>query len=175
MADYSELKAAIRAAIYDNVTQAITGAKLQQILLEIVDEMELGDASEFFWAIYGVTTFAQVSAARAAGKVCVVAYDGGVFVLGRSVGESTGDPVTEYFFTSIEANASKRVSLKNTDAWSYSVFYLELTYNKAQSMTGNEASTTKYPSTKCIANLAETWTFTLADGTTVTKKVLVLP
>lgn len=39
MADYSELKAAIRAAIYDNVSQAITGDKLQEILLEMVDEL----------------------------------------------------------------------------------------------------------------------------------------
>lgn len=39
MADYSELKAQIRAAIYDNVSQAITGDKLQEILLEMVDEL----------------------------------------------------------------------------------------------------------------------------------------
>lgn len=39
MADYSELKAAIRAAIYDNVSQAITGDRLQEILLEMVDEL----------------------------------------------------------------------------------------------------------------------------------------
>lgn len=174
MADYSELKAAIRAAIYDNVTQAITGEALQAILLEMVDELGVPTPPEFFWATYGTTTFAQVTAARAAGKVCIVPYDGGYFVLGRSVGESTGDTITEYFFTSIEANASKRVSLKSTDAWSYSTFYLELTQNKAQTIVGNESVTTKYTSTKCIADLAETWTFTLSDGTTVTKKVLVL-
>lgn len=39
MADYSELKAAIREAIYDNVTQAITGETLQSILLEMVNEL----------------------------------------------------------------------------------------------------------------------------------------
>lgn len=39
MADYTVLKAAIRAAIYDNVTQAITGAILQDILLAMVDEL----------------------------------------------------------------------------------------------------------------------------------------
>ena len=39
MADYSELKQQIRRTIYDNVTQAITGDKLQEILLEMVDEL----------------------------------------------------------------------------------------------------------------------------------------
>ena len=177
MADYSELKAAIRAAIYDNVTQAITGDKLQEILLEMVDELgqsyvkpadgipasdftqalqdALAEIPEIFFATYGTTTFAQVTAARAAGKVCVVPYDGGIFVLGRSVGESTGNPITEYFFTSVEANASKRVSLKNTDAWSYAVFYLELSQNKVNTITGNEESTTKYPSAKAVWDAME--------------------
>lgn len=39
MADYSELKAAIRAAIYDNTEQAITGEVLQDILVEMVDAL----------------------------------------------------------------------------------------------------------------------------------------
>ena len=39
MANYTQLKAAIRAAIYDNITQAITGAILQDILIEMVDEL----------------------------------------------------------------------------------------------------------------------------------------
>lgn len=39
MANYTQLKAAIRAAIYDNITQAITGAILQDILIKMVDEL----------------------------------------------------------------------------------------------------------------------------------------
>ena len=39
MADYTELKAAIRAAIFDNTEQAITGDSLQEILVQMVDEL----------------------------------------------------------------------------------------------------------------------------------------
>ena len=39
MADFNELKAAIRAAIYENEDQAITGDALQEVLLEMVDEV----------------------------------------------------------------------------------------------------------------------------------------
>lgn len=39
MADYTELKAAIRAAIFDNTEQAITGESLQEILVQMVDEL----------------------------------------------------------------------------------------------------------------------------------------
>lgn len=39
MAEYERLKAEIRSAIYDNVTQAITGETLQSILIEMVNEL----------------------------------------------------------------------------------------------------------------------------------------
>lgn len=47
MANYDELKAAIRAAIYENTEQAITGDALQGILLEMVDDLNDGKADAF--------------------------------------------------------------------------------------------------------------------------------
>lgn len=47
MANYDELKAAIRAAIYENTEQAITGDALQGILLEMVDDLNNGKADDF--------------------------------------------------------------------------------------------------------------------------------
>ena len=47
MANYDELKAAIRAAIYENTEQEITGDALQGILLEMVDDLNAGKADDF--------------------------------------------------------------------------------------------------------------------------------
>lgn len=53
--------------------------------------------------------------------------------------------------------------------------------NVGNKVTSVSASSTdvQYPSAKAVYSAifgnAETWTFTLADGTTVTKKVAILP
>lgn len=46
MADFSQLKAAIRAAIYENTDQAITGEALQTQLLGMVDAIDLAKYDE---------------------------------------------------------------------------------------------------------------------------------
>lgn len=72
MADYSTLKAQIRAAIYDNVTQAITGDKLQEILLEMVDELGQAYTLEDLEAMAETWTFTLTDNTNVTKKVIVL-------------------------------------------------------------------------------------------------------
>ena len=72
MADYSSLKAAIRAAIYDNVTQAITGDKLQEILLEMVNELGVAYTPEDLEAMAETWTFTLFDGTSVTKKIIVL-------------------------------------------------------------------------------------------------------
>ena len=136
MADYSELKAAIRAAIYDNVTQEITGDKLQEILLEMVDEL----------------------------------------------GQSYVKPANGIPDTDLAENVQTWLMLARRAVWYTPQFLTSGEKQTARQNIGAGEYTkpaTGIPwgdlSAADIAAMTEEWTFTLADGTTVTKKVIVLP
>lgn len=72
MADYSELKAQIRATIYDNVSQAITGDKLQEILLEMVDELGQTYTKNELEAMAETWTFTLFDGTRVTKKVIIL-------------------------------------------------------------------------------------------------------
>lgn len=72
MADYSELKAAIRTAIYDNTSQAITGDRLQEILLEMVDQLGEAYTREDLEAMSETWTFTLADGSTVTKKIIVL-------------------------------------------------------------------------------------------------------
>lgn len=99
-----------------------------------------------FWATYGTTTATDIMTAYNAGKVCCVYYDNRVYRL-ELVGSSTIQ------FTCVtQGNLYSVVVNRSTSAWSNSTISFEQTTNKKTTITGNESSTTYYPTTKAVAD-----------------------
>ena len=188
MADYSELKAAIRAAIYDNVAQDITGDKLQEILLEMVDELGQSyvapdggiPASDLSYSVRsslnkadaampGITVIPDVvwpgiSLARyVATELTATGTYSFVWVGTLSDGDSSSNSGSVYsIILKIQGRASFRLVLFGRRVYTVK--------DSAGAYTLEE-----YVSMSDLAEMAETWTFTLSDESTVTKKIVVLP
>ena len=105
-------------------------------------------APEVFWAEYGATTFADVKAAKDAGKIVAVNYNDHVYLVSFE-SSAQGSPI--YFSACMNARINfVRVYPNNT--WSAGNYYLEERSNKSQSVETDKDSTTKYPSTKAVAD-----------------------
>lgn len=153
MADYSELKAAIRAAIYDNVTQSITGEALQTILLEMVDELGHG-----ITVIPG-TVQPDISLARyVSTELIETGVYSFIFVGVLSDGDTVSYSGAVYSVVlSVQGRSTARLVIFGQRAF---IVKTDLTGYSLEEFVR--------------ASMAETWTFTLADGSNVTKKVVVL-
>lgn len=160
MADYSELKAAIRAAIYDNVSQAITGDKLQEILLEMVDELGAWTTD-----IPGAIE-PGISLAR---YISTELTETGIYTIQDWRGKlSDGD--IEYTMSSVIA-----VVLKSDAYGTFRLAMVDGIKMYQVRKNGDVYTLDRIVTLSWLNSVAENWTFTLADGTTVTKKIIVLP
>lgn len=110
-------------------------------------------APEIFFAIYGVTTAAEVDVAVATGKVVVCDYQGRVYYL------STYIATDSYIrFSSVHSTSSRYLSLRRSNnEWTYSNQTLQNTNERVDTISGNESSTTKYPSCKAVADALGKW------------------
>lgn len=110
-------------------------------LSERIENLPSG-GSEVFKAVYGVTTIEEVTEAYNAGKVIHCDYDGMCYILSAF---NSG----QAFFTSLSANHSSRLELKQDSRWAISYFQMEVVSNKTKTI--NESSTdTQYPSAKAV-------------------------
>lgn len=101
-----------------------------------------------FIAEYGVTTYADIRAALNAGKIPVINYNGRLYVF--SYDNVSGDTGNLYFNSSHNRNYFIRVS--TASAYFASSYIFEETSNKTDDISANKTSTTKYPSTKGVAD-----------------------
>ena len=128
-------------------------------------------APEIFWATYGTTTLADITTAYNAGKVVCCNRGGGTYVLANLQSSYC-------YFGSLNRTSAQFILLSGS-SWSAGQSGLEISTNKVSTIVGNEGDTTKFPNCKAVYDyldgLAETWTFTLANGTSVSKKIIVLP
>lgn len=104
-------------------------------------------APEVFWAEYGSTTAAEIDAAVAAGKVVFCNFNNRQYSLGLP---QSGNNIT---FGIIYGGSSYYLLLNRTnDTWMQGSNSLENTSNKSQSVETDKDNTTKYPSTKAVAD-----------------------
>lgn len=104
--------------------------------------------AEVFWAVYGVTTAAEIDAAVAAGKAVMVNKDNFTFIL-----VSWNPNVATIGFLSGYSTAARYALLYRSDNhWVVSSYTIENQGNKSQSVETDKTSTTKYPSTKAVAD-----------------------
>ena len=132
-------------------------------------------APEIFWATYGTTTASEIDAAVTAGKAVMCRYSGKDYALVYY--ESTGTYC--YLGALYSTNAAWLRVQRSNNNWTAGLQGLEQAGNKVSTIVGNEADTSKFPNCKAVYDyldgLAETWTFTLANGTSVSKRIIVLP
>lgn len=104
--------------------------------------------AEVFWAVYGVTTAAEIDAAVAAGKVVIARYVGQDYLLSK---HASGD--SYYYFGNILGSSFCWLRLQvSNNTWVAGVQGGEVVSNKSQSVETDKTSTTKYPSTKAVAD-----------------------
>lgn len=102
---------------------------------------------EVFWAEYGVTTAQELSQAVADGKQLFVNDSGYICTYGGSDGNY------HYFFSVIGNITYRRLQVQiTTNSWARHSLGVEGTANKSQSVETDKTSTTKYPSTKAVAD-----------------------
>lgn len=138
-------------------------------------------ASEVFEVTYGTTTYDEITSAVSAGKIPVCWYGSPAKLYYYSYREDSTlilFPAKRVFYN-VSGDVLYRVIVDASNNWSNDSISLQKTDGRTQSIAGNETNPALYPSTKAVydylAFLAQTWTFTMADGTTQTKKVIVLP
>lgn len=112
-------------------------------------------APEVFWATYGTTTAAEIEAAIEAGKF--------PFLITTTSVIPYSNTTTNYIYFSGIINGNVLVySIKRSDnSWAKQYdFAPERESRKAQTITGNESDTSKYPSTKAVYDeLVKKYTF----------------
>ena len=124
-------------------------------LSERIENLPSG-GSEVFKAVYGVTTIEEVTEAYNAGKVIHCDYDGMCYILSAF---NSG----QAFFTSLSANHSSRLELKQDSRWAISYFQMEVVSNKTKTI--NESSTdTQYPSAKAVYDFVSNTLGTIING-----------
>lgn len=107
----------------------------------------IADGKQIFWATYGTTTASDVAAKVSAG-VCVLCLKNNIVYSVTSL--SSGDYIT---FGAIFGGSSYYLLLNKTDdTWQTGSNALENTSNKTGDIESNKTSTTKYPTTKGVAD-----------------------
>lgn len=105
-------------------------------------------APEVFWAEYGVTTAAEIDTAVTAGKVVVARYGGSDYLLSK---HANGEAY--YYFGNILGSSFNWLRLQvSNNTWAAGVQGAEVASNKSQSVETDKTSTSKYPSTKAVAD-----------------------
>jgi hypothetical protein len=160
----------IPTSVVQYTSQTLTDAQKAQARTNIG-----ATAPEIFWATYGTTTASEIDAAVTAGKAVMCRYSGKDYALVYY--ESTGTYC--YFGALYSTNAAWLRVQRSNNYWTAGLQGLEQAGNKVSTIVGNEADTAKFPNCKAVFDyldgLAETWTFTLANGTSVSKRIIVLP
>lgn len=184
--------AAISSGITALLVQKLTGLPTEvvtYVAMTLTDAQKLqartnigATAPEIFWATYGTTTAAEIDAAVTAGKQMLV-FDGGW------VYTYAGKDMSYHYFFGVVGNITyRRIQVQiSTSGWARHAIAVQGTSDKVTSLSSSSTDT-QYPSAKCVYDelatrytkaeleaMAETWTFTMSGGTTVTKKVVVLP
>ena len=123
-------------------------------------------APEVFWATYAVTTAAEIDQAVAGGKAVACYRDGSCYWY-------AGKDGSYYWFFNIYASTIRRIYIYN-GSWSLGWFNAQVTSNLSQSVETDQASTTKYPSTKAVADAitAAKEVFVATYGTTTYAEIV---
>lgn len=105
--------------------------------------------SDIFWAEYGVTTASAIREAVSAGKVAMCVYNGRTYTYcGDLVGSASYNFL---WFMSLQFNQTWYVRVRtDTNQWQNSYANLESLSNRANTLTGNESSTSKYLTAKAV-------------------------
>ena len=130
------------------------------------DAMQNG--KEVFIATYGTTTFADISSANSAGKVCIAIKSGDtkVYVLGDMQAASA-----RFYITQGQYNYELRCSDQNV--WFTGSTAFLRNSDKVDTIEGNETATNKIPSTKAVydAIVANKQIFFATYGTTTLQEI----
>lgn len=103
--------------------------------------------AEVFWAVYGVTTAQELSQAVADGKQLFVKDSGYICTYAGNDGNY------HYFFAVVGNITYRRIQVQiSTNSWARHALGVENIANKSQSVETDKTSTTKYPSTKAVAD-----------------------
>lgn len=107
---------------------------------------------EVFWATYNVTTVAEIDAAIVAGMAVMCKYNEHIY---RLEDYRTNQPL--YFSANVSSQVRSYLLLnRSNNSWSNSSITAELSSFKSQSVETDKESTTKYPSTKAVADALAT-------------------
>lgn len=160
------------------VSQTLTDAQKLQARTNIG-----ATAPEIFWATYGTTTASEIDAAVTAGKAVMCRYEGRDYILVNSL---STDPFVVFAMCSSSVMIYLNLQRSN-DVWTKSSYELQRISGRVTSLSSSSTDS-QYPSAKCVyvelatrytkaelEAMAETWTFTLANGTSVSKRIIVLP
>lgn len=102
--------------------------------------------TEIFWAEWRVTTYAQIAAAYNAGKAVLCYFSGRLYTLGKF-----DESDARFYCTVDQYNYDLRVT--NENVWNNGSYTaLQRTSDKTDDIESNKTSTTKYPSTKGVAD-----------------------
>lgn len=102
-------------------------------------------APEILVAEYGVTTYDTIDSAYNAGKSVFCKYSDKIYALAFKSAE-------HFRFTLILAQYVYEASCDTSSNWSIATTGLERTFDKVSDIFANRESTTKYPSTKAVAD-----------------------
>lgn len=100
-------------------------------------------AQQLFIAEYGVTTYDEIIQAYTGGKGVVVMRNNALYVISNNFGGYI-------YFGCPYSNNVRYLRVSSQNEWIEGILNLEQTSNKAQTITGNETNTTKYPTTKAV-------------------------
>ena len=106
---------------------------------------------EIFWATYGTTTRAEVISAVESGKIVCVYYNNEVFI-SANINTAEGN-TNNFYFACLDNGQLKSVYLQQNGTWGGPIgFTAENSSNKTGDIESNKTSTTKYPTTKGVAD-----------------------
>lgn len=109
----------------------------------VADAIEAG--KQVFWAEYGVTTLNEITTAYNSGKAVLCIRQGALYVISKL-------ETTFCYFTCVNVTSSLYLLLNGQTSWSTGIRVLQTTASMSQDIETDQASTTKYPSVKAVAD-----------------------
>lgn len=103
---------------------------------------------KMFVVEYNVTTHQEIADAIGAGKLPILYYGEYIYIFARNNGANI-------YFTCAMDGRIHYIRVDTNNAWSGNDYICELVSNKKTTITGNESSSTYYPTTKAVADYAE--------------------
>jgi hypothetical protein len=103
------------------------------------------NATEIFWAEYGVTTYNEIATAVSEGKMVFTPFSSRIFTL-------AGIHSSRYLFYEATGSVIYTISVGTDNGWLQNNTPYENAANRVSDISANSTSTTKYPNTKAVSD-----------------------